>query len=175
MDRAVYAVDLNRTFSSRQSASPFQVLGSRQTCHQGGVVIKNAVRHGLTPDTTTALHRGSNLNKRPQPILIMVCGSHTGTVAITKSQVNAMMDLTCQHKDQTLLVEGPEIKVRSVGADSWSMHDRFSAEDLQTVIDLYISRTTSSQVAQRFGISVSSVKRVLRDHGIRKRAPTTRS
>ena len=50
-------------------------------------VIKNAVRHGLTADTTTALHRNSNLNKRPQPILIMVCGSYTGTVATTKPQV----------------------------------------------------------------------------------------
>ncbi|MBV9142832.1 MAG: helix-turn-helix domain-containing protein [Pseudonocardiales bacterium] len=66
-------------------------------------------------------------------------------------------------------VEGPEIKFRPVGAGSWSIHDRFSVENLQAVIDLYISGATSSQVAQRFGISVSSVKRVLRDHGMRKR------
>jgi DNA-binding CsgD family transcriptional regulator len=43
------------------------------------------------------------------------------------------------------------------------------------VIDLYISGATSSQVAQRFGISVSSVKRVLCDHGIRKGTAATRS
>ncbi|MBV9011228.1 MAG: helix-turn-helix domain-containing protein [Pseudonocardiales bacterium] len=55
-----------------------------------------------------------------------------------------------------------------MGARQWSMRERFSAEDLQAVIDLYLSGATSSQVAQRFGISVSSVKRVLRDHGIRK-------
>jgi transposase-like protein len=48
------------------------------------------------------------------------------------------------------------------------MRERFGAEDFQAVIDLYLSGATSSQVAQRFGISVSSVKRVLRDHGIRK-------
>ena len=84
-----------------------------------------------------------------------------------------MVDLTCQHKNQTLLVEGPEIKIRPVGVGSWSIHDRFSAEDLQAVIDLYISGATSAQVAQRFSISVSSVKRVLRDHGIRKRATAT--
>ena len=85
-----------------------------------------------------------------------------------------MVDLTCQHKNQTLLVEGPEIMICPVGARSWSMHDRFSAEDLQTMIDLYLSGATGAQVAERFGISVSSVKRVLRDHGIHKRVAITR-
>jgi hypothetical protein len=41
-----------------------------------------------------------------------------------------MVDLTCQHKNQTLLVEGHEIKVRSVGARPWSMRERFCAEEL---------------------------------------------
>lgn len=86
------------------------------------------------------------------------------------------MDLTRQHKNQTpLLAEGPEIMICPVGARSWSIHDRFSAEDLQAMIDLYISGATRSQVAERFGISVSSVKRVLRDHGIHKRAAATQS
>ncbi|MGH3751177.1 MAG: helix-turn-helix domain-containing protein [Pseudonocardiaceae bacterium] len=43
------------------------------------------------------------------------------------------------------------------------------------MIDLYISGATRSQVAERFGISVSSVQRVLGDHGIRKRAAAMRS
>lgn len=43
------------------------------------------------------------------------------------------------------------------------------------MIDLYISEATSSQVAQWFGISVSSMKRVLCDHGTRERAEATRS
>jgi transcriptional regulator of aromatic amino acid metabolism len=86
-----------------------------------------------------------------------------------------VVDLTHQHKNQTLLVEGTEIKIRSVGARPWSMHERFYAEELQLMIDLYISGATRSQVAERFGISVSSVKRALRDHGIRKRAAARRS
>ncbi|MCA1604092.1 MAG: helix-turn-helix domain-containing protein [Acidobacteria bacterium] len=57
----------------------------------------------------------------------------------------------------------------------WSMHDRFSDEDLQAMIDLYVSGATRAQVAQRFGISVSSVKRVLREHGVHKRSAATRS
>jgi transcriptional regulator of aromatic amino acid metabolism len=85
------------------------------------------------------------------------------------------VDLTCQHKNQTLLVEGPEIMICPVGARQWSMRDRFSAEDFQALIDLYISGATTPQVAERFGISVSSVKRVLREHGIRKRAAVIRS
>jgi DNA invertase Pin-like site-specific DNA recombinase len=85
------------------------------------------------------------------------------------------VDLTCQHKNQNLLVEGPEIKVRPVGARQWSVREQFCAEQLQAMIDLYTSGATSSQVAQRFGISVSSVKRVLREHGIRKRAAAMRS
>jgi hypothetical protein len=38
------------------------------------------------------------------------------------------------------------------------------------MIDLYISGATRSEVAERFGISVSSVKRALRDRGTRKQA-----
>jgi DNA invertase Pin-like site-specific DNA recombinase len=85
------------------------------------------------------------------------------------------VDLTCQHKNQTLLVEGPEIKIRLVDARPWSMRERFCAEELQAMIDLYLAGATSSQVAERFDISVSSVKRALRDHGIRKREAATRS
>ncbi|MBV9163335.1 MAG: helix-turn-helix domain-containing protein [Pseudonocardiales bacterium] len=55
------------------------------------------------------------------------------------------------------------------------MRERFGVEDLQAMIDLYVSGATRSQVAQRFGLSVSTVKRVLRDHGIRKRTTATRS
>ena len=43
------------------------------------------------------------------------------------------------------------------------------------MIDLYVSGATRSQLAERFGISVSSVKRLLGDHGIRKRAAAIRS
>jgi DNA invertase Pin-like site-specific DNA recombinase len=98
----------------------------------------------------------------------MICGSHTRTVATTTGRSQTVVDLTCQHKNQTLLVEGPKIKIRRVGARQWSARERFSAEELQAMIDLYTSGATRSQVAERFGISVSSLKRVLRDHGVRR-------
>ena len=78
------------------------------------------------------------------------------------------MDLTCQHKNQTLLVEGPEIKIRPVGTRPQSMCGRFSAEQLQTMIDLYKSGATAEQLAQTSGFSERSVKRLLQQHGIRR-------
>jgi hypothetical protein len=103
----------------------------------------------------------------------MSCGSQTDTVVTRSRSSGAVVDLTCQHKNQTMLAEGPETKIRPVG--TCSMRDCFSTHDFQTMIDLYISGATRSQVAQRFGISVSIVKRVLREHGIRKRAAATPS
>jgi hypothetical protein len=46
-----------------------------------------------------------------------------------------VVDLTCQHKNQALLVEGPEIKVRPIGTRPQSMRGHFSADQLQTMID----------------------------------------
>jgi hypothetical protein len=42
-------------------------------------------------------------------------GSRTDTVAATKPQARTVVDLTCQHKNHTVLVEGPEITIRPVG------------------------------------------------------------
>jgi hypothetical protein len=96
------------------------------------------------------------------------CGSRTDTVLTANPRSRTVVDLTCQHKNQTPLVEGPEIKIRPVGIRQWSMRERFRAEELQAMTDLYISGATRSQVAEQFGISASSVKRVLRDHGVRR-------
>jgi hypothetical protein len=45
----------------------------------------------------------------------MVCGSRTDTTITTKPQINATVDLTLQHTNHIVLVEGPEITVRPVG------------------------------------------------------------
>jgi len=50
----------------------------------------------------------------------------------------------------------------------WSLRDRFSPDDLQTMIDLYKSGTTAKQVAEKFGVSVRSVTRLLHQHGIHR-------
>ena len=83
------------------------------------------------------------------------------------------MDLTCQHKNQALLVEGPELMIRPVGTRPQSMRGRFSADQLQTMINLYKSGATAEQVAQTYGFSKRSVKRLLQQHGIRRERRTT--
>jgi hypothetical protein len=103
----------------------------------------------------------------------MACGSHTDTVATTTRKSRTVVDLTCQHKNQALVVGGPEIMIRPVGTRPQSMRGRFSADQLQTMIDLYKSGATAEQVAQTSGFSTRSVKRLLQQHGIRREHRTS--
>ena len=48
------------------------------------------------------------------------------------------------------------------------LRDRFSPDDLQVMIDLYRSGTTAKQIAEKFGVSLRSVKRLLHQHGVRR-------
>jgi len=50
----------------------------------------------------------------------------------------------------------------------WSLRDRFSPEDLQTMINIYKSGATAKQVAEKFSVSVRSVTRLLHQHGVRR-------
>jgi hypothetical protein len=77
-----------------------------------------------------------------------------------------VVDLTCQHKNQTLLVEGPEIMIRPMGTRPQSMRGRFTADQLQTIIDLYKSGATAEQLAHTYGFSKRSIKRLLQQHGV---------
>jgi hypothetical protein len=48
------------------------------------------------------------------------------------------------------------------------LRDRFSPGDLQAMIDLYRSGTTAKAVAEEFGVSLRSIKRLLHQHGVRR-------
>jgi Helix-turn-helix domain of resolvase len=63
--------------------------------------------------------------------------------------------------------KGAEVASESV-IRSRRMRDRFSPEDLQTMIDLYKSGTTARQVAEKFGVSLGSIKRLLHQHGVHR-------
>jgi response regulator of citrate/malate metabolism len=78
------------------------------------------------------------------------------------------VDLTCQHKNQTFLVKGPEIEIRPVGTRPQGIRGRFTADQLQTMIDLYKSGATAEQLAQTSGFSTRSIKRLLQQHGMRR-------
>ena len=46
------------------------------------------------------------------------------------------------------------------------LRDRLSPDDVQAMIELYRLRSTARQVAEKFDVSLSSVKRLLRQHGV---------
>jgi hypothetical protein len=98
----------------------------------------------------------------------MACGSHIDTVVTRSRSSRTVVDLTCQHKNQALLVEGPEVMIRPTGTRPQSMRGRFSADELQTMIDLYKSGATAEEVAQTYGFSKRSIKRLLQQHGVRR-------
>jgi DNA-binding transcriptional regulator LsrR (DeoR family) len=52
------------------------------------------------------------------------------------------------------------------------MCGRFSADQLQTMIDLYKSGATAEQIAQTSGFSRRSIKRLLQQHGVRRERRT---
>jgi hypothetical protein len=72
-----------------------------------------------------------------------------------------------------LLVEGPEVMIRSVGTRPQSMRGRFTADQLQAMIDLYTSGVTAEQLARTSGFSIRSIKRLLQQHGIRREHHTS--
>jgi hypothetical protein len=53
----------------------------------------------------------------------------------------------------------------------WRVSDRLSEPDLCSLVSGYRAGTTARELAQQFNISKSSVKRLLRDRGIRRTAP----
>jgi hypothetical protein len=48
-------------------------------------------------------------------VMVMVCGSRNDTIVTKSRRSSTAVDLTCQHKNHTVLVEGPEIMIRPVG------------------------------------------------------------
>jgi DNA-directed RNA polymerase specialized sigma24 family protein len=51
----------------------------------------------------------------------------------------------------------------------WALAHRLAASDRQAVVDGYRAGATARELAERFSISESSVKRLLRQAGCRKR------
>lgn len=47
----------------------------------------------------------------------------------------------------------------------WRLYDRLTSEDIDTIVRLYAAGTIQKNLAAKFNISVSSIQRVLRDHG----------
>jgi DNA-directed RNA polymerase specialized sigma24 family protein len=65
--------------------------------------------------------------------------------------------------------DGVGAVITESAARSRRLRDRFSPDELRSMIDLYWSRTTAREVATRFGVSLRSVKRLSQAHGVRRR------
>ena len=46
----------------------------------------------------------------------------------------------------------------------WSLRRRLSRHDIETLLDQYVTGTTTHELAEQYGISVRSVKRLVHDH-----------
>lgn len=58
---------------------------------------------------------------------------------------------------------------RAVGTRRWAVADRLSVDGLREVVECYRDGMTARELAEKFSISHSSVKRILRRAGARKR------
>ncbi len=62
---------------------------------------------------------------------------------------------------------GAVVTTERVSRSRW-LRDRFSPNELQAMIDLYRSGATGREVADKFGVSLRSVKRLLNQHDVRR-------
>jgi DNA-directed RNA polymerase specialized sigma24 family protein len=52
---------------------------------------------------------------------------------------------------------------------AWRVRDRLSPADIQALLNAYRDGTTSQTLAERYGFSTNTIKRLLREHGVHKR------
>jgi hypothetical protein len=70
----------------------------------------------------------------------------------------------CDPVDQLPSVDGSD-------PQAWRVSDRMSPEDSKALVTSYLAGSTIRVLAEQYGISGSSVKRLLREHGARKLRP----
>ena len=65
--------------------------------------------------------------------------------------------------------------VRSNEAGVWRVADRLSPSDVSALIKSYQAGSTARLLAERYSVSTATVKRLLREHGVRKQRPRARA
>jgi transcriptional regulator of aromatic amino acid metabolism len=53
----------------------------------------------------------------------------------------------------------------------WRVTDRLSPSDIQVLVESYRTGSTAKVLAERYSVSTTTVKRLLREHGVRKLRP----
>jgi hypothetical protein len=65
------------------------------------------------------------------------------------------------------LDDEPDLPPHPAGR-AWRVRDRLSMEDIQSILKEFKAGTSGRELAERYVISLSAVKRLLREHGIRR-------
>ncbi|HET9412037.1 MAG TPA: hypothetical protein VFO38_04260 [Candidatus Saccharimonadales bacterium] len=65
--------------------------------------------------------------------------------------------------------EPDRLSVQGREVAPWKITDRFPSNDLDALVAAYQSGATSAALAEQYGMGVTSVKRLLRKRGVRKR------
>lgn len=98
---------------------------------------------------------------------LLVAYSNRADLREQLRQVTVTLSEEASRDDRTdSSAEGAEGEVRSA-THWWSLRDRLSAEGLHAMIDFYGSGATAKQVAEKFGVSLRSMTRLLHQHGVR--------
>ncbi|WP_131786588.1 helix-turn-helix domain-containing protein [Protofrankia symbiont of Coriaria ruscifolia] len=85
-----------------------------------------------------------------------------------QAQLEGMEDVLAR------IAESDKADLPGIGASEartrwWSMTDRLSAADIETLAERYRSGVKAAHLAAEYNISLSSVKRLLRARGVRRR------
>ena len=62
----------------------------------------------------------------------------------------------------------PQPTVTQGRSRSYAMADRLTEDQIQALVESYLAGTHADTLAERYGISLSSVRRLLRQHGARR-------
>ena len=100
-------------------------------------------------------------------ILVELCRRYSNRQDLVNPLVNVLEKIkngAPDPRDDLVPVNGTQPGV-------WRITDRLSPSDIESLVESYRSGSTMNAVAERYGVSVATVKRLAREHGVRKQRP----
>jgi DNA-directed RNA polymerase specialized sigma24 family protein len=85
--------------------------------------------------------------------------------------LNPLVSVLEKIKEGTSDTEPDLVSVRSNESGVWRVVDRLSPSEVATLIESYRAGSTARSLAERYSVSTGTVKRLLREHGVRKQRP----
>ncbi|WP_425546583.1 helix-turn-helix domain-containing protein [Amycolatopsis minnesotensis] len=114
------------------------------------------------PQKMPTQERGRALSASTRPHLVDLRGSYLNHQPGLLEQLKHVANVTSQS-----VLSQPSIRQSST-TRSQRLRDRFTREELDHMVTLYQHGATASQIADQFGLSTKSVKRLAHQRGVRK-------